>query len=994
MLQRQAVPFFFSQGVDTKTNPHVQVVGKLLALENGVFTKLGQVSKRHGYTALSTQVTNATDIDDCDALATFGNGSELICFANARFYTMSEALDQWLDRGALVSLALEERPVVRNTYAQSAPCVARLAGMSCIAWEDTRGGVRCTVLDDGSGTPLMADVDVNANGERPRVVAHDSSFFIFYSYGGNIFYKRILTAAPTELGPERNPISTLHTGTNAWDVVSDGTQIAVAWDDMADSTGYLAILASPYTATSSAEPYDPFSVVTLWADDAHRVWLAYDTGGIQAVAFSTLGVTMGSTVTVGSESSVVRMAGVTYTGETRARLYMEISHASSWRHRILTCTVSNSPGATYSDAATTFTAATALVRAVGIAAKPLVYGTTAYLPVVHESTLQSTTFVVNEAGAVVSKASPGLAGGLRSRNTLSATPSVDGVFTFAATVKSAVDTANSVAFTRNGIELVDLDFSGVTYQTAELSGALHIAGGVLQMYDGKSLVEHGFHLFPENVTGTVNAGAGGLTASEVYAWAFVYEWTDAHGQIHRSAPGLGTISGATSYTAAASDAVTFTIPTLRLTAKTQVRVVVYRTEGNGSIFYRLTSFAAPTLNDTTTDTVSYQDTAADTAITGNELLYTTGDVLENIAPGASSLVTSHRQRLFLSGGPNPNAVYYSKTSSAGAPMEFTDAFAFIVEQRGESITALASLDDKLVIFKRNAVFAVYGDGPNATGTLGEFADPQLITGDAGCIDARTVVSTSGGIMFKSTKGIYLLDRGLNVAYIGAPVEDWNDETVTSATLIDDVNQVRFTTSAGPTLVFDYAIGQWSTFTGLEAVDAVMWDGAFTLARSNGVVWTESDGYADPIATVTMSLTTGWLSPAGLQGFLRLYEFQILGHYRSEHRLQVEIGYDFHDEFLFNETVRPNDLITGTWGSGATWGVAGSVWGGEFPRYKWEIHPTRQKCESFRVRLTEIQDYGIGATDPSPGEGLSFSALNFIVGMKGPSVKVQQSRYKA
>jgi hypothetical protein len=48
-----------AQGVDTKTDEKQVVAGKLLELENGVFTKLKAIQKRNGYRALGTSITNA-----------------------------------------------------------------------------------------------------------------------------------------------------------------------------------------------------------------------------------------------------------------------------------------------------------------------------------------------------------------------------------------------------------------------------------------------------------------------------------------------------------------------------------------------------------------------------------------------------------------------------------------------------------------------------------------------------------------------------------------------------------------------------------------------------------------------------------------------------------------------------------------------------------------------------------------------------------------------
>ena len=52
-LQKQTAAVTLSQGMDTKTDPKQVIAGKLLILENGVFTSPKRIRKRNGYRALS-----------------------------------------------------------------------------------------------------------------------------------------------------------------------------------------------------------------------------------------------------------------------------------------------------------------------------------------------------------------------------------------------------------------------------------------------------------------------------------------------------------------------------------------------------------------------------------------------------------------------------------------------------------------------------------------------------------------------------------------------------------------------------------------------------------------------------------------------------------------------------------------------------------------------------------------------------------------------------
>ena len=103
------------------------------------------------------------------------------------------------------------------------------------------------------------------------------------------------------------------------------------------------------------------------------------------------------------------------------------------------------------------------------------------------------------------------------------------------------------------------------------------------------------------------------------------------------------------------------------------------------------------------------------------------------------------------------------------------------------------MDEKLVIFKESAIFYLSGDGPNNLGQQDTFIKPELVSSDIGCININSVVLTPDGLMFKSKKGIYLLSRSMQLAYIGANVEAFNDLKVSSAIVVPEENQVRFTT---------------------------------------------------------------------------------------------------------------------------------------------------------------------------------------------------------
>ena len=158
----------------------------------------------------------------------------------------------------------------------------------------------------------------------------------------------------------------------------------------------------------------------------------------------------------------------------------------------------------------------------------------------------------------------------------------------------------------------------------------------------------------------------------------------------------------------------------------------------------------------------------------------------------------------------PNDLMYSKMVYPGQPVEFNDALRMPIDPVGGKITALASMDEKLIVFEEDATFFIAGTGPNNLGQQNDFTTPERISTDVGCVDPKSVVLTPDGLMFKSRKGIYLLSRQLSVSYIGAAVEAYNGLNFTSAKVVGELNQVRFTTSDGDCLVYNYVYKFWAT----------------------------------------------------------------------------------------------------------------------------------------------------------------------------------------
>ncbi len=295
-----------------------------------------------------------------------------------------------------------------------------------------------------------------------------------------------------------------------------------------------------------------------------------------------------------------------------------------------------------------------------------------------------------------------------------------------------------------------------------------------------------------------------------------------------------------------------------------------------------------------------------------------------------------------------------------------------------AITAMAPMDDKLVVWKDNALGYINGTGPDNTGANSQYSEFTLINSTVGCENQQSIIFTPAGLMFQSNKGIWLLSRDLSTTYIGAPVEtDTIGALVNSAVTVPGTNQVRFTMNSGITLVYDYYFGQWSTFNKVPAISSTLYLDLHTYIDQYGRVFQETVGsYLDNTSPVLMSFTTSWFNLAGVQGFQRLYEMDLLGQYLSPFKLNVQLAYDYNESPVQSTIVAP--IYPGpAWGGEQLWGN-GQFWGGNSRIFEARVFPTIQKCESFQVSVEEIFDSSLNQV---PGAGLTLSGLNLVAGLK-------------
>lgn len=1024
MLTKQAVDVSFAQGLDTKTDPKRVQVGKFLKLENTVFNKGGLLQKRNGYNSLSSLPDTSYSY-----LTTF-NGDLTAIGPDISAYNTANA--GWVQKGSLEPLSLSTLPLIRNNFNQSA-CDAAVApnGLVCTVYLESDGVTttnKYVIADSVTGQniipPAVIPVATGTVSGGMRVFVLGNNFILVFTNTitgtPHLQYVAISTYAPdyvglnTDIASSYSPTSTL-----SWDGYVNNDILFVAYNTTSggQSVSFKSLTKTLVLSTVKSFPTYKATSMSVTVDNsipsAPVVYITfYDStsgNGYTAAVNQALNTIFGPTLVIAA-MSVINIASVAQNGLCSTAF--EIIGSYAFDPTIQTDRIS---AVVISSAGVVVTPAYVVIRSVGLASKAFIVNGVIYFLAAYESTYQPTYFLID--GSKSTQESPVIAAKLAYENgggyLTTGLPSVTVTGTTAKIAylfkdliqavnkNTNVSSGTQVAgvYSQTGINLGSFEIGTQGLDTSEIANNLHITGGFLSMYDGYLPVEHNFLLWPDidqlNPTatagwvatgGSMAAQPDGATNADAYFYQFTYEWTDNQGNAYRSAPSIP--APVTTTGSGTSGSVVLNIPTLRLTMKVEnpVKIVIYRWSVGQQIYYQTTSIFTPLLNDTTVDAVTFTDTNSDATILGNNILYTTGGVVEDVNAPASNILSLFDTRLWLVNAEDPNVLWFSKQVIEATPVEMSDLFTIYVppttstEGTTGPITALAAMDDKLIIFKENAILYINGTGPDNTGANNQFSPPTFITGTVGCTNQKSIVLTPLGLMFQSNKGIWILGRDMNTSYIGAPVEEFNDSLVNSAVNIPATNQVRFTLAAGITLMYDYFYAQWGTFVGVPAVSSCVFQGMHSFINRYGAAYQESpDHYLDGSNPVLMMFKTGPLRLGDLQGYQRAYFFYLLGTFISPHKLQVLLSYDYENDPSQSVIISPTNYSTPL-GSGPSQSPLGqgTPYGGGSSLESWRVFLERQRCMAFGIQIKEVFDPSFGTV---AGAGLTISGLNVVMGFK-------------
>lgn len=966
MLEEVVIPIDFGNGVDTKTDPKLVMPGKMLRLENGVFTNPHRISKRNGYVSLATTVEGGSVLSAPQMIASYED--ELVCADQGKFYSYSPNRNTWYQRGNYVSTEVSRTSI--DQYYPNSGCVdcAVFGNYAVYAWSTIALGtatfpnpypsdVYAKVVDLTTGSILADSTKLGsltsygvANPVRCVLLSNSVLGVIYINDAGTDLKLRTVNfGASVTFSSEISLASDF--SNNFFDVLSTNSGAVIAYYNSSSEVKIATINSSGSVVNSATISEANFNGPIFISKNSTNYWLYWG-----EATYSAGLATSGTLVYAVFDSSLTSVLAKTTLYSLPAYPYqcgnlITISNSTTQETVYFSIYKNTTSSDVYcTDASYSITATSAgSVGSVALFAygvMPLsrqiqlstIAGTNNYAVFVYRGAVidpvnqiltptQQPTYFLIQMSNVPSTGIPVVAARFGAevantqcilRNVVSYMPSITALSSSQILFPCGIKTQSFIndsligsSWGLVGAFSYTIDFASAnSYIALNNSDLLVLNGGLMQAYDGRTCSELGFHVYPEisNLIEQTVTG-GGLVSGDTYNYLVIFQWTDNQGNLHQS-----TISSSVSITIGGSNNAAKIYCSLPyLSQKTGVNVAVYRTTNAGSIFYLVTNPVFIESVDPSANYVfSYVDSISDSDLVKNPIAYTydTSPILENSVTPPSMIMLSHNNRLWFVDSENPNTIWYSKTFSPGNGLSPSALMTEEIDPKYGNITALAEMDDKLVIFKQFGPVIQSGDGVDDSGSNSTLSFPQFVPSNVGCSQLKSVVSTPNGVMFMSKNGIYLFDRSLGVSYLGAPVEQYNSQTITSATIITGKSQIRFLVSSGHTLVYDYIFNQWSTFTNHTGLSATVFENNYVYVTTNNTIFEESDGYyLDDSDSIALLLQTGWLKFSSVQNFQRVRRLAMLGDFvngaSASHGLNVQAAYDFGTtfstavEFLFS-----------------------------------------------------------------------------------------------
>jgi len=371
------------------------------------------------------------------------------------------------------------------------------------------------------------------------------------------------------------------------------------------------------------------------------------------------------------------------------------------------------------------------------------------------------------------------------------------------------------------------------------------------------------------------------------------------------------------------------------------------------------------------------------------ILYTTGNILDNVPPPSARAMCIHQNRIVMGGADDPTVIWFSKELNATEAPGFNDALTFTLEEGG-SVTGLASLESALVILKQNDIFVISGTMPDSTGYAPSLSTPIKLPHGIGCRDHRSVIETPVGIFFLSDRTIELLKPDLGIDPVGlqfSGINGFDASTITSVAHNAETQEVYFTyyfTSdpdrRSQVAVFNYGLPGWMRWlvnplgTGSQLVAVVnskpelVASGTDMSANPQALFYRQNTIHADYLknqayAFIPVTLQTAPFSMHNIQGYERVKRACLLTS------RPVTGSYPTVTVTLAGPAAPPQ-VATWTPTELATFMGSAATWSGQL-----EVHVAEQKNRAMTIAF---QTTGTGAANNVP---IRLAGFAFRIGLK-------------
>lgn len=1004
MNNAQVVSVAFRQGIDERVDPKQAPPGTLTGLRNGVFTRQGEIAKRYGTLRLS-EYDPALNLVSIARL--FTRGDELCGVATDGYvYTYSEHLSRWIKHDLAPEWTATWSTAVDSSVGVCDPDIATYNGMAVVTWRSgifssVSGELYIAAYDLTTGATLINPTLVTSTAAKPHVIAESGVFIVGWQDLSVTPRKiRVCTVDPTtqtisaitdlltDVAVGQNLVHTGFYGSvtyaepSGWDMagMGDGT-VALVYARSAGApwlrvvrfyTNFVPISAAAHTLYAAAQR--PLTVSCAIWPGTTTLYIGFGNyASIATMDYRLAGFDMGGMVSLWDVGPGVGQSDMTPVSVCA----IDASNAV-YNYNRTSARVTSGGSVSSGLAVDGFPQSRQWVSGsrlyVGINAGQKFNLWTATPPSISNPSVMVAELPLSAYG-VDAPAFPAavVAPRMGTRRSLHAS-NVGQV--------SASDVWFPFSFARELGEQAQLPAMGLARmqkndaqrtRAVNILGLAIVCGAVPWWFDGSTVGDVGF--VGSIPTATSSATVGGLVASTTYLVGVVAQRRDRVGNLHRGPAYLTSVT-----LNAGNTSLDVTQRYYSVTSKQKApgvfagvhladQLVVYLSASNGQILSRAASI--------TNLATSGSATANLGSGSFGELLYTTGNRLEDQqAPGFVAMV-AHKNRIFGISG-DQRTVYFSKqtTDDASTFPGFNDALTFRIDDIG-NLVALASHDSVLLVLGDDGVHYVEGDGPAPVVGASSDLSPRRINTTIGCADARSVVTYQDGTMYLGTDGrLYLVQRDLSVVPFGFPIEDTLAAypVVTSAVAIEDQDQVRLTCnnaagSAGVVLVWDYVARTWSRFdywdtsgAGPNApiTSAVMWRGQYVFSFASGYVFKEDQTrYTDVDAWVTLQIETAWMSTTGPQGWQRVRRVQTLGDYRTAHGLTIEQAVDYSTTYQQTTTFAEANVAVNrakvTVGLGAQNGM-------------------NPRCQAYRLRITDTAPAVSGTGEASRWSGFALEVI--------------------